>query len=147
METILKFNLDGTVNAQNNVLKEVQHAEMSVFLVLLGIWSAGALLIWLIPRSVIVPVQEAVAVAQGIAQGDLTHDIRTGGKDELGQLLASLHSMQQGLVEVVHNVRRGSEGVATASSEIAQGNHDLSVRTENQARARPARNLFQHGAA
>jgi methyl-accepting chemotaxis protein len=33
----------------------------------------------------------------------------------------------------VSNVRIGSEGVATASAEIAQGNNDLSARTEQQA--------------
>jgi methyl-accepting chemotaxis protein len=36
---------------------------------------------------------------------------------------------------IVSQVREGSEGVATASAEIAQGNNDLSARTEHQARA------------
>jgi methyl-accepting chemotaxis protein len=41
--------------------------------------------------------------------------------------------MQTSLSVVVTNVRRGSDGVATASAEIAHGNHDLSGRTESQA--------------
>jgi len=36
---------------------------------------------------------------------------------------------------VVTKVREGSEAIAMASSEIAQGNHDLSARTESQASA------------
>jgi methyl-accepting chemotaxis protein len=43
--------------------------------------------------------------------------------------------MQNGLCDVVTHVRQGSEGVATASTEIAQGNNDLSMRTEQQASA------------
>ena len=39
------------------------------------------------------------------------------------------------LVGVVSTVRQGSEGVASASAEIAQGNNDLSARTEQQASA------------
>jgi methyl-accepting chemotaxis protein len=135
MDAILKFNLDGTFKAQDNVAKEVSSAELSVLLALAGILLVGAGLIWVIPRSVIIPVQEAVSIAQSIAQGDLTRTIHIHSKDELGQLLGSLRDMQEELVKVVTNVRQGSEGVATASSEIAQGNHDLSVRTENQASA------------
>jgi methyl-accepting chemotaxis protein len=46
-----------------------------------------------------------------------------------------MEAMTQSLVSVVSNVRQGSEGVATASAEIAQGNNDLSARTEQQASA------------
>jgi hypothetical protein len=41
-----------------------------------------------------------------------------------------LKEMQASLVKVVANVRQNSESVATASAQIAQGNQDLSQRTE-----------------
>ena len=53
--------------------------------------------------------------------------------DEIGSVLSSLQKMQLRLSDVVRAVRSGSESVATASSEIDQGNHDLSARTESQA--------------
>jgi methyl-accepting chemotaxis protein len=43
--------------------------------------------------------------------------------------------MQSSLSSVVTAVRRDSEGVAAASAEIAQGNNDMSARTESQASA------------
>jgi methyl-accepting chemotaxis protein len=43
--------------------------------------------------------------------------------------------MQGRLAALVAEVRQAAEGVATASAEIAQGNHDLSARTEHQASA------------
>ncbi|MEO7107294.1 MAG: methyl-accepting chemotaxis protein, partial [Rhodoferax sp.] len=52
-----------------------------------------------------------------------------------GPILQTLQNMQTGLVQVVHNVRQSSDAVSTASSEIAQGNLDLSARTESQASA------------
>ena len=135
MEAILKFNLDGTTGAADKVRKLVIASE-NVMLAILGlIVAVGGWLIWVIPRSVVGPVQQAVALAQTIADGDLSKTIVVNRKDELGQLLVSLRTMQTKLSQVVANVRQGSESVATASAEIAQGNHDLSSRTESQASA------------
>jgi methyl-accepting chemotaxis protein len=50
-------------------------------------------------------------------------------------LMASLNRMKLSLIDAVSQVRRGAEGVAASSSEIAQGNQDLSVRTEQQSSA------------
>jgi methyl-accepting chemotaxis protein len=49
--------------------------------------------------------------------------------------MQALKAMQEKLAMVVGNVRRNSESVATASAQIAQGNNDLSSRTEQQASA------------
>jgi methyl-accepting chemotaxis protein len=90
---------------------------------------------WWITRAVTAPIQEAVDVARAVAAGDLTYTFEPRGQSETGVLLRALKDMQGGLVQVVSNVRHGSESVATASAEIAQGNHDLSARTESQASA------------
>jgi methyl-accepting chemotaxis protein len=76
----------------------------------------------------------AAAIAGRVAQGDLTGHIALAPTDTSSMLL-QLRQMQVSLTHVVSAVRRGSEGVATASAEIAQGNHDLSARTESQASA------------
>jgi methyl-accepting chemotaxis protein len=77
---------------------------------------------------------EATALAHNIARGDLTHTFAHGKRDP-SSLASALDDMLATLKSIVSNVRRGSEGVATASAEIAQGNHDLSARTEQQASA------------
>jgi methyl-accepting chemotaxis protein len=55
--------------------------------------------------------------------------------DEVGQLLQALGAMTASLAKVVGAVHLGAESVAAASSQIAQGNQDLSGRTERQASA------------
>jgi methyl-accepting chemotaxis protein len=84
---------------------------------------------------VVGPVTRASEAAAAVAAGDLTRTIDASGHDELAQLLKSIQGMQQSLTLTVGSVRQGAESVATASSEIAQGNHDLSARTESQASA------------
>ena len=78
--------------------------------------------------------QDAAALAQAIAQGDLGHDIRLQSGDSTS-LMAQMKTMQDNLIRVVSTVRQGADAVSTASTEIASGNHDLSVRTECQASA------------
>ncbi|WP_035206244.1 methyl-accepting chemotaxis protein, partial [Acidovorax sp. CF316] len=88
-------------------------------------------------RSITVPLAQAVQLSNAVAQGDLraTATAEHHGSDEVGQLMAALVQMRRQLTDVVGQVRAGSEGVATASAQIAQGNHDLSARTESQASA------------
>jgi len=86
-------------------------------------------------KSITTPVHEAVTVARAVADGDLMVDVPVRGSNELGQLMQSLLDMRNHLEEVVSKVMHGSESLATASAEIAQGNNDLSDRTEQQAAA------------
>ena len=88
-----------------------------------------------ITHSIIVPIRQAVLVAQAAAGGDLSLPIEIRGNDETGQLLGALKDMQAGLATVVANVRQGAQSVSSASGEIAQGTQDLSSRTEQQASA------------
>ncbi len=78
------------------------------------------------------PLEQGVAIARGIAAGDLTQTIRVETSNETGHLLQALKDMSESLVGVVGQVRVGSETIATASGELAHGNGDLSARTEAQ---------------
>ena len=96
---------------------------------------AGVLMAWRTTVSVTRPLGQSVRVATAIARGDLSLDIERGGADETGQLLLALGDMQARLSSLVGEVRTHAEGVANTSAEIAQGNNDLSARTEQQASA------------
>ncbi len=74
----------------------------------------------------------AAALAQSVARGDLTVaiDLRPNDTDSV---MAQLRQMQQSLVAVVSSVHDGAESVSSASAQIAEGNADLSARTEGQA--------------
>ena len=95
----------------------------------------GVVISWVLINAITQPLNQAVKVARNVAGGDLTQHIRGEGRNETATLLNALNEMQDGLVKVVSTVRSGSEGVETASAEIAQGNNDLSARTEQQASA------------
>ena len=93
----------------------------------------GAFVAWIITRSITHPINAAVAVAETVASGDLSSRIVVNSSDETGRLLGALKAMNDGLLDVVAQVRHGTDSIATALSEIAAGNLDLSSRTEEQA--------------
>ncbi len=81
------------------------------------------------------PIAHAVEVADGMARGDLTTAVRAHGNEEAQRLLQALSEMQSKLGAIVRDVKTNAERVASASLQIAQGNQDLSARTEQQAQA------------
>jgi methyl-accepting chemotaxis protein len=84
-------------------------------------------------RSITVPLQDAVALARRVAEGNLTGHIEVAQNNEFGLLQAALRDMQANLARIVGDVRTGAETMATSTREIASGNLDLSARTEQQA--------------
>ena len=98
----------------------------AVVLVIASLWLA---------RKISEPMKHAVAVADKLAASDLTADVHPQGNEETTQLLNSLARMQASFAGIVGNVKANAEQVANASAEIAQGNQDLSGRTESQASA------------
>lgn len=118
---------------------EVRRSIASAQLLMTVLGAAGLVLgvafAWWITRSITRPINEAVQVARTVAGGDLGSEIRVETRDETGQLLQSLKEMNDSLAGIVHQVREGADAMATATSQIAAGNIDLSSRTEEQASA------------
>jgi methyl-accepting chemotaxis protein len=124
----LRKQLDDTVaSAQRELLIGIS---IIVFMTALAAW-----IMVVVTTTTTSSVNLALRLAKGVAAGDLSQQIVARGNDEMGHLLHALATMQSSLSSVVTTVRRDSEGVATASAEIAQGNNDMSARTESQASA------------
>jgi methyl-accepting chemotaxis protein len=111
-----------------------QLATAAVWLAVIGALLTG--LVWMIVRSVERSLggdpEDAVAVAQRIAAGDLGMDVAVRAGDD-ASLMAAMKRMRDSLAGIVADVRAGTDLIATASREIASGNLDLSSRTEEQA--------------
>ena len=104
----------------------------SIFALLAGLAVAAAMAL-LMMRSIMNALGVAVKVANEIAGGRLGHDIQVRSKDELGDLLTALRTMDDRLSNIVGEVRHGAGSVSSAAQQIARGNDDLSQRTQEQA--------------
>ena len=119
---------EATYAAQRNLLIG------ACLLVFAGAVVAGVLITRSLTRALGAEPAELGQAAHRVATGDLS-PVPGAAQAPQGSVLASLAEMQESLVRVVSRVRQGSEAVSTASAEIAQGNSDLSARTESQASA------------
>jgi len=135
--------LDKFIRYQNAAMTAAGDAAASVtrrtqllVLMLAGVAAVISLgVAWLATRSIVRPLRHVVKVARCVADGDLTSEIRVNTRDETGQMLNALRHMNGSLQRIVADVRVSSEAMASSSSQIASGNIDLSVRTEQQAAA------------
>jgi len=93
----------------------------------------------LITKSILRPMNQAVRVADAIASGDLTTDIRHEGRDETSKLLQAMDTMQQKLRRLVDQLREivghanagnfdvamDAKGMAGFQLELASGINEL----------------------
>lgn len=119
---------------------EEEFRDVVLRLALLGMLIGGALTIAiaLIVRGVTATLGGdplyASSLCERVADGDLTEAIAVASGDA-GSLLASLKRMQQHLAQSIRGIYEAADAVTAASREIADGNIDLSARTEEQAAA------------
>jgi methyl-accepting chemotaxis protein len=93
---------------------------------------SGFLLVRNIYRQLGGEPEYAARIVRSIAAGDLTITVATAHGDHQS-LLFAMKTMQQNLVQTVGDIKRSTDMIATATSQIAAGNLDLSSRTEQQA--------------
>ncbi len=112
-----------------------QARSTALFILVLALAATGISVVvaLLSTRSITIPLNRAVDVAQRVARGDLSSTITTRSQDETGLLMQALAEMNTSLQAIVGNVRLSTEQIASASTQIASGNLDLSHRTEQQA--------------
>lgn len=73
--------------------------------------------------------------AKKISQGDLSEALKSDGTDELAMLQIEFENMRRVLAKLVAEIRISAYQISGASQEIANGNTELSERTEQQAQS------------
>lgn len=79
------------------------------------------------------PIKECVRVTTSLSKGDLTNKMEGEYSGEFARLQEAMDSSMGKLLEMVVDIRTSAIHFNTATSEIAQGNTNLSQRTEEQA--------------
>ncbi|WP_426055921.1 methyl-accepting chemotaxis protein [Janthinobacterium sp. PSPC2-1] len=125
-----RASIDATAREIDAVAKTSRNLLLALAALALGF---GVVCAWVLTMGIVRPLRTAVDIARKVADGDLTAQIDASAKDETGQLLQALKDMNTSLLNIVGEVRSGTDSIATSSTQIAAGNQDLSSRTEEQA--------------
>ncbi|MGY4879052.1 methyl-accepting chemotaxis protein [Vreelandella aquamarina] len=93
----------------------------------------GGIMGWLLIQRITQPLAMARRLFHSMASGDLTHNIQSAHRDEIGDMLMELDDMQTKLQSLIGEIQASAGAISTASAQISSGNIDLSQRTEQQA--------------
>ena len=111
------------------------HRTLTYFwgMLILAIILLGLGLLWMMNNWVAKPLDALTEALSSITAGDLTHAVKSRRNDEIGQLIQQTETMREKLAGAIGAVRESVDAIGTASTEIANGNQDLSQRTEQTA--------------
>lgn len=123
---LLDYNSNGAEAASQRSSDVADEAFSVIVVSLLIILGALVAIAILLTRSIVVPLADAVAVAERVATNDLTQDIRVQGQDEPALLLAALARMQSSLRDTLRKISASSDQLASASEELHSVTEDTS---------------------
>ena len=126
MAALIVYNGSGAEQASQRSSDVADQASNAIIGSLLVIILALATIATLLTRSIVVPLADAVAVAERVATGDLTQDIQVTGRDEPALLLRALSRMQASLRDTIRKIAASSDQLASASEELHTVTEDTS---------------------
>ena len=83
-----------------------------------------------ISRAVTRPVDTMLHASNKVAAGDLTVEVKSDSKDEVGQLSMAIHTMTQNLKGVLGNVQRSALQVASTAQELSASSEEMKASTD-----------------
>ena len=118
LDALIQYNANNAEQASLNSSEASDRAVTQIVTALVVILLALVALATLLTRSIVLPLADAVSVAERVATGDLTRDIQVVGGDEPAQLLRALGRMQQSLRDTLRKIAASSDQLASASEEL-----------------------------
>ncbi|WP_367393625.1 methyl-accepting chemotaxis protein [Pseudomonas sp. X4] len=126
MAALIAYNGKGAEQASQLSSDVADEAFTAIIVSLLVIMLALVAIATMLTRSIVVPLADAVSVAERVATGDLTQDIRVIGRDEPALLLRALGRMQGSLRDTIRKIAASSDQLASASEELHTVTEDTS---------------------
>ncbi len=84
-------------------------------------------------RTILGPVQRMQAVMVSLSEGDMTVQVKSESRDEIGQMLKSVELMIERNKAVIHEVRTSADALVNASDQVSVTSHSLSQAASEQA--------------
>ena len=92
----------------------------------------GMIAAWAITRQIVIPLSQTLKVAERVAAGDLTHNLTSKRRDELGQLQRAMQSMTLGPRELIGGISDGVTQIASAAEELSAVTEQTSAGVNSQ---------------
>jgi methyl-accepting chemotaxis protein len=111
---------------------DTAHAKNLLLLATALALAFGILAAWAITRQIVIPLSQTLKVAERVAAGDLSHNLISERRDELGQLQRSMQSMTVGLRELIGGISDGVTQIASAAEQLSAVTEQTSAGVNSQ---------------
>ena len=109
-----------SVKLQRELLaSDSSHAKQTLLIAAMVAFVLGVLCSLFITQAIVGPLQRVVGIARKVADGDLTEDIASNRRDELGQLMQAMQAMTLSLRDLIGRLGSGITQLATAAEELS----------------------------
>ncbi|MFW9269482.1 methyl-accepting chemotaxis protein [Pseudomonas sp. NR3] len=92
----------------------------------------GVVAALVITRQIVGPLDETLKVAERVAAGDLTHNLTSDRRDELGQLQRAMQRMTVGLRQLIGGIGEGVTQIASAADQLSAVTEQTSAGVNSQ---------------
>jgi methyl-accepting chemotaxis protein len=111
---------------------DAAHAKNLLLMATVLALAFGLLAAWAITRQIVVPLNQTLKVAERVAAGDLTQNLVSERRDELGQLQRAMQNMTLGLRELIGGISDGVTQIASAAEELSAVTEQTSAGVNSQ---------------
>jgi len=122
MATILQWLVDLNKQDSDTAVSASRDEYVSARNITVAVIALTAIMTFLLAviftRSIVRPLEEAVQAAERVADGDLTHTLKTQGHDEVSRLQEALKMMQIKLRDTLQQITLSATQVASAAEEL-----------------------------
>jgi methyl-accepting chemotaxis protein len=81
-------------------------------------------------RSLTKPIGAMLRISNKVAEGDLTVDLKSTSKDEIGQLFAAINSMTENLKGILEKVQNSAITVSSTAQDLSASSEELKASTD-----------------
>ncbi len=118
MDALVLFNTEQTRKSNEQAASQYADAFTLVIVLLVAATALTLLCAWLLTRSIVAPINEALNAAEQIAEGDLTQTVHAEGTDEAARLLRAMAKMQNKLRDTLQLIAGSATQLASAAEEL-----------------------------
>lgn len=118
LEKLIALNTAGANKAVEDASDQYQNSRFMIAGMIVAAALLTVLLAVLLTRSIVLPLMEAVQVAEDVAAGDLSKNVVVHGNDEVSRLQQALSGMQLNLRQTIQQISESATLLASAAKEL-----------------------------
>jgi len=123
---------DGVQAGRQRVEQVYNESQISTLLMLIAAVVIGTIIVFLMRRSIVGPLQTFMLFVERVGRGELAGTPAATGTDEIGRLGVTLNSMVAGLKDLAMQSRDATNNLGTAIAEIRASTQEQAAGVEEQ---------------